>query len=138
MTRIAALALIAALLPGCALLTKPSSLAQSADVATTAIGLAQPGVTEANTLLAGAVEHPMGLAAVWAAKQALVWGAHRLSPADCRMASGALFGVGAAATINNVAVIAGAGSIGLVMIPVAAGLWALHAHNNWDRCGDTS
>jgi len=76
-----------------------------ADSATTAVGLAQPGIVEANPLLAwsGPAAPVVGLAAKYAIKQALVDGGIAPDRANRSVETGSTF-----AACANVATIAGA------------------------------
>lgn len=99
-------------LAGCAAESPPSRNAEPrlaapdfADSATTAIGLAQPGIVEANPLLAaaGPAAPVVGLAAKYAIKQALIDGGMSAERANRSVETGS-----AVAACANVATIAGA------------------------------
>ena len=124
--------LVTLLLTGCASYkVGPADLGQGLDAMTTAAAIYGAGATESNVLLAGVVNEPAGMAAVVAVKAALVAFGKMLSPGECRMVSGALFSIGAAAGINNLLVILGVATPGAAVVAPGAGLlWWLYEHFN--------
>lgn len=89
-----------------------------ADGATTALGLAQPGIVEANPLLAwsGPAAPVVGLAAKYAIKQALVDGGMSAERANRSVETGSTF-----AACANIATIAGAAAPPALALGVICG-----------------
>lgn len=130
------LALVMALvLSGCASYrVGPADLGQAIDSATTAIAIYGTSAIESNGLIAGVVNEPWGMAAVALFKQGLVVFGKSLALDACRPISGALFGLGTAAGINNLIVIAGTATPGAVVVfPGAALLWWIYDRLGWWR-----
>lgn len=121
--------LLALSLPGCATYKiGPADLGQALDSTTTAIALYGTNAIESNGIISGIASEPAGMAAIILAKIGITIFGKSLPEDQCRPVSGILFGLGTAAGINNLLVIAGVTTAPAAVIPGTFLLWYLYDH----------